>query len=237
MTPETVEKLIAINRTFYQDFALAFDATRQRLQPGVLRTLPWLCAGERVLDLGCGNGNLFQALAERGFTGEYLGLDFSQDLIDRAAAVTEGSRAGFLARDLAGDWQAGIRGPFDRITAFAVLHHLPPPTAGHLLAGCRRLLSPAGELALSCWQFLESPEWRARIQPWEEAGLSADQVGPDDYLLDWRRGGRGLRYVHHYDEAELAVLAGKAGYSVRKSFYSDGAGGRLGLYLLLKIDK
>jgi len=51
-----------------------------------------------------------------------------------------------------------------------------------------------------------------------------------DYLLDWRSGGRGLRYVHHFDEAELNALAAASRFRVQETFYADGEGGRLGLY-------
>ena len=51
-----------------------------------------------------------------------------------------------------------------------------------------------------------------------------------DYLLDWKRGGEGLRYVHQFSEEELGGLAEDAGFRVVESFYSDGESGRLGLY-------
>ena len=39
MNPTTLSRLLDLNRQFYQAFALPFSATRQRLQPGVLRIL------------------------------------------------------------------------------------------------------------------------------------------------------------------------------------------------------
>ena len=56
---------------------------------------------------------------------------------------------------------------------------------------------------------------------------------PGDYLLDWRRGGHGLRYVHHFELDELNTLCVRAGFHVDDSFRSDGESGTLGLYLLL----
>jgi len=52
----TVNRLIELNRQFYQTFAGAFSATRQRIQPGVRRQIEQLPANARLLDLGCGNG-------------------------------------------------------------------------------------------------------------------------------------------------------------------------------------
>ncbi|NJN44462.1 MAG: hypothetical protein HC806_06905 [Anaerolineae bacterium] len=71
MAPEVVEKLLDINRQFYQTFAEAFDATRQRVQPGVARVLGMIPPQARILDLGCGNGEVARELARRGFAGEY----------------------------------------------------------------------------------------------------------------------------------------------------------------------
>ncbi len=55
-------------------------------------------------------------------------------------------------------------------------------------------------------------------------------MDPGDYLLDWRRGGEGLRYVHHFSPEELAELAAETGFRVLETFWSDGEGGNLGLY-------
>jgi hypothetical protein len=82
---------------------------------------------------------------------------------------------------------------------------------------------------------LNSEKLKARIQPWEAAAVSGSEVDAGDYLLDWRSGGKGLRYVHHFDEGELQELAEAAGFQIEKSFYSDGDGGNLGLYQVWKL--
>ena len=61
-------------------------------------------------------------------------------------------------------------------------------------------------------------------------GLSSEDIDPGDYLLDWRRGGHGFRYVHHFSQDELLSLAEKTGFKVVESYLSDGEGGNLGLY-------
>jgi hypothetical protein len=94
----------------------------------------------------------------------------------------------------------------------------------------RSLLQPDSRFIHSEWQFLNNPRLRLRIQPWEMVSLSQQEVDPGDYLLDWRQGGRGLRYVHHFSESELAELADECGFSIAETFYSDGEGGNLGLY-------
>ncbi|GAB4579044.1 MAG: hypothetical protein Fur0022_17820 [Anaerolineales bacterium] len=268
MTPETISKLIFINRQFYQTFAKEFDATRQRIQPGVARVLDLIPADARILDLGCGNGEVARELARRGFAGAYVGVDFSEGLITAARReLPERGDWRLEIRDLTlMDWDAGLEGPFDVVLAFAVLHHLPSPFHAEVLRKVCGLLTephpstvvfpfpkPQGNTSaqdasdaptphppispshfplfiFSNWQFLHSPRWIARIQPWERVGLTAADLAPNDYLLDWRRGGEGLRYIHHFTRPELTTLAAETGFEVIEIFESDGAEGNLGLY-------
>ena len=236
--PEIIQHLIELNSQFYQTFALQFSATRQRLQPGVQQILQSIDPLSDVLDLGCGNGELAYRLQKQGHIGEYLGLDFSQELLELARQKNSQKTARFLHRDLTKPgWQAGLSaGPFDLVLAFAALHHLPSHQL-HLqvLSAVRELLAPGGKFIHSEWQFLNSERLRARIQPWEAANLNENDVEPGDYLLDWRHGGQGLRYLHHFSQEELARLADEIGFEIVDSFYKDGQGGQLGLYQTWRV--
>lgn len=235
MRPEIARLLVELNRRFYAEFGENFSATRRRIQPGVRKILSRLAGGERILDLGCGNGELARALAQSGFHGEYLGLDFSLPLL-RDAGVQPGTfPVRFFAVDLTSpDWSLSTA-HCSLLTAFAVLHHIPSHELRlNLLQQAHRLLAPEGHFVHSNWQFLNSARLRARIQPWETVGLSAADVDEGDYLLDWRAGGSGLRYAHHFSEQELAELAAETGFRVAESFLSDGENGRLALYQVWK---
>ena len=89
---------------------------------------------------------------------------------------------------------------------------------------------------MSNWQFLNSEKLKARIQPWEAVGLWESDVDPGDYLLDWRSGGTGVRYVHHFSAAELSALARDAGFVIEETFHSDGTSGDLGLYQAWQVN-
>lgn len=236
----TARRLLELNRQFYADFGSQFSATRQRLQPGVRRLLPLLHGSERLLDLGCGNGELARALARDGFRGAYTGLDFSPPLLAVAASQPGGMTAAFFEADLTSpDWDLRLQpGRFPLVTAFALLHHIPQ--AGLRLGMIRKihgLLQPGGKFILSSWQFLNNEKLAKRIQPWQAAGLSPADVDEGDYLLDWRSGGQGLRYVHHFSGQELEQLAAAASFTLSQSFLSDGEGGRLGLYQVWERDE
>ena len=248
MDQTIINRLLELNYQFYQTFAGQFSDTRQRLQPGVNHILDTIPHKARILDIGCGNGELWRQLALRGFRGQYVGLDFSSELIEiaKTATSTVSTRSSavspptFQQEDLAHEeWHANLPpGKFDLVLAFAVLHHMPGEGLRlGVLQKVRRLLTGAGRFHHSEWQFLKSPRLRKRIQPWEAIGLVAEDVESGDYLLDWRRGGYGLRYVHHFSEDELEALAHQCGFKIIETFYSDGEGGRLGLYQTWTPDK
>lgn len=232
MRDETAARLLQLNQGFYQTFAAPFAETRGRVQPGVLRSLQDTPDTADILDLGCGNGEVARELARRGHRGRYLGLDWSQPLLDHTLATELPPSFSFRAVDLStSDWIKGLEGAFARVFAFAVLHHIPGSALRlQLCRQARRLLHVSGRMVVSIWDFLSSPRLTARVVPWSTIGLSEADVDRGDYLIDWRRGGLGLRYVHHFSEAALLDLAGAAGFHVHETYRADGKGGRLALY-------
>jgi len=235
MDSTVVKRLIELNREFYTRFGNSFSATRQRIQPGVRRVLETLNGDEDILDLGCGNGWFARELAERGHRGPYLGVDFSLPLLQDAESNAEGYSAKFMEVDLtqlsAFRDQLVETGHWSLITSFATLHHIPSREIRlDILRTIHRLLKPNGLFIFSNWQFLNSEKLKSRIHDWSKADLSSSDVDPNDYLLDWRSGGDGFRYVHYFDETELAELAKATGFQVKDVFYSDGETGNLGLY-------
>lgn len=233
MDSDIARRLADLNRAFYQTFAAPFAETRLRVQPGARRLLERIPPDATVVDLGCGNGNAAGLLAGRGHRGCYLGLDLSDSLLEIARAQHLLFPAEFRAVDLLKeDLASGLTpGSFDIVLAFAVLHHLPGKSGREaFLKACRNLLAPNGSLHLSHWQFLRSAKLRARIVPWQEAGFAEEDVDAGDYLLDWRREGTGLRYVHVMDAQERHTLAERCGFNEVESFSSDGEGGQLSDY-------
>ena len=240
MDSAVAARLIELNREFYTRFGESFSATRHRIQPGVRRVLGMLKGEEHILDLGCGNGELARELAKRGHRGSYLGIDFSLPLLREAGSQPEGFSATFREADLTQlsmiSESLKVAGGWSLITAFAVLHHIPSRQLRlDILQTICQLLAPNGIFILSNWQFLNSEKLKARIQPWEAASVSPSDVDAGDYLFDWRSGGIGLRYVHHFDESELRELAQESGFRVVDAFHSGGDSGNLSLYEVWKI--
>lgn len=232
MQDAIISRLLTLNQEFYQTFGNSFAETRSRLQPGVIQTLEDAPQDASVLDLGCGTGGVARRLAALGHRAAYLGLDSSAVLLSHTQASSDHPRAEFRQADLADpSWAQHIQTSFDRIFAFAMLHHIPGERLRlSLLRQIHTVLKEDGVFVLSVWNFTASPRLKARILPWDTIGLDSNAVESGDYLLDWRRDGHGIRYVHLFDEDQLAKLASAAGFRVEKVWHSDGEGGRLGLY-------
>ena len=236
MLTSTARSLLRVNRTFYNTFAADFSASRSHLQPGIMRVMAELQPYSHLLDVGCGNGRLLAASQEHAPDSHYVGVDFSHQLLHHTPTSP---RCDFIWADLAyPGWATGLQGSFDAAVCFSVLHHIPGRRRRlRLLREINSAMQPGARCALSVWQFLHLPRLRRKIVPWEQIGLTQKGVDSGDYLMDWNRGGHGLRYVHQFESADLNALCARAGFKVEKIFRSDGEGGALGLYVLMRSSR
>ncbi len=89
--------------------------------------------GERILDLGCGDGSLTQTLREAG--ADVVGIDASANMV--AAAQYRGIEARQLDAT-----RLDYDGEFDAVFSNAALHWIPDADA--VIAGVHRALKPGG---------------------------------------------------------------------------------------------
>jgi trans-aconitate 2-methyltransferase len=140
----------------------------------------------RVVDLGCGPGNLTTLLAERWPDAEVTGIDSSPAMIERARAAT-GSHVAFTVGDLR-EWRP--EAPVDVLVSNATLQWVP----GHrgLLPGLVGCVRPGGWFAFQVPGNFDEPshvllrETAARA-PYGAHTSGLEQpaaAGPEDYLAD-----------------------------------------------------
>lgn len=227
-------KLQAINRAFYHEFADPFAGTRAHPQPGFERLMAYVPADHsRVLDVGCGEGRFGRFLVERRPEIGYVGVDASADLLRHAARTLQ--EATLLRRDVSRPGSLEDLGTFELVVCLAVLQHIPGRVCRvRLLKEMSARMAPGGRLVLSTWQFMQSVRQRRKLIPWSAVGLSDTDVESQDYLVAWRAGGSGMRYVAHIEDQELRALARRASLSIVETFRSDGREGDLNLYAVLQ---
>jgi tRNA (uracil-5-)-methyltransferase TRM9 len=233
MDAKTIQRLNAINRTFYETTASEFDATRGQSWPGWNQLVPYLSTPLSVLDVGCGNGRFGVFLREqlRGPI-RYTGLDNNETLL-KAAEEALSSQAEMTSTLTVFDLLAAPlpSRTFDLVVMFGVLHHIPGQTTRNtIMQALSACVAPGGYLAVAAWCFYEYPRFRDRIVPWPH-DLSVEE---HDYLLDWRRGERAYRYCHYVDDQEHAHLMTVTGLTQITTYRADGFTGDVNRYTLLQ---
>ena len=178
--------------------------------------------------MGCGNGRLAHALDHAGYTLDYLGIDGSTEFITlaRQSAINlHHLQARFVVSDITeAGWTNALstQAQFDTVVALAVLHHIPSQELRvQVLCQLKSLLKTGGTLILSNWQFTRSERLRNKIVPWDTLGIDESALEANDFLLDWKRGGIGYRYVHLITPAEMESLADAAGLRLITQFDAD----------------
>lgn len=135
------------NRTvtfFDAQFRNQVEAREFALNPFEEAVLPHLSG--RVLDLGCGLGNLSVAAARRGC--EVLAVDASPAAVEHLARVARDERLRLTAvqADIA---HYQIPGSFDAVVSIGVLMFFPCPDSAALLAAVQDAVRPGGCAAVN----------------------------------------------------------------------------------------
>lgn len=112
----------------------------RRLQRTFLRRYVQPGGGDRILDLGCGPGYLLEELHEV----QYVGIDLNPAHIVEALRRYPG-RARFFCQRLGTD-EPLPKGPFDRVLAVGLLHHLDDESVRRLMGQAAAELAPGGRL-------------------------------------------------------------------------------------------
>ena len=148
-------------------------------------------AGERILDLGCGDGALTRKLVELGC--DVVGVDSSAPQVEAArrlgldARVADGERLAFDTE-------------FDAVFSNAAIHWMKP--ADDVIAGVWRALKPGGRFVAEfgghgCVAMIE----RALKGALRRRGIDGDAINPwyfpavEDYSARLARRGFAVRYI------------------------------------------
>lgn len=172
---------------------------------------------DKVFDIGCGNGRLFQELEKKNV--DYLGIDFSQKLLE--IARHKYPQAKFRLADITKDitWK-NLKG-FDSCFCIGVLHHIPGPKfALKILKNAYKSLKNNGYFYLTVWNMYQEKFDRALKRA--NTGRESEKELLVPYKIsDGRKAVKQVdRYIYAFDKGELEDVIGKAGFKILESYYT-----------------
>lgn len=221
--------LINKTRSDYNIIGRHFSNTRKFAWKDLAYLKRFCSGGDKILDLGCGNGRLIELLGDLNI--DYTGVDSSENLIDLAKKIYP--KKNFSVADALN--LTFTNNSFDKVFSIAVLHHIPSKQLRlKFFSECKRVLKPGGLLILSVWN-LKQKRFRNYSRKFflrKICGLSP--LDFNDILYPWKnQAGRILaqRYLHKFSIAELIGLAKESGLEVEECGFLQG---KRNLYLVAK---
>jgi len=163
-------------------------------------------APPRILDLGCGTGEMALAIARVSPGVKLIGVDGDADVLERAAAKARAEGIELELHEALADRVPLPDANVDCVVSTLMFHHLGPSVKRAALAQARRVLHPGGRL-LVC-------DVGRASDPLMRAALFAVQ------LLD------GFANTREHARGELPEIVSQAGFSAVTVFgrYRTGGG-------------
>ena len=236
MDKQTQKNLLELVKRNYGEIAADFDLTRKKdLWPELIKLSEMVKNGDRVLDVGCGNGRLIEAFGDKKIS--YLGVDNSEKLIKLATNQRLLRRSAprndkWVVADILELDKLPER-DFDYVFCIAVLHHLPGKDLRlKALEQIKNKIKPGGKIILTVWNLWSQKKFRKLIIKYDWFKLiGKNQMAWGDILFDWKNAkGEKIsrRYYHAFAGYGLKKLAGETDLKIEK-LYQD----RHNYYLIL----
>lgn len=205
------QDIINMNRNTYNAIAGQFSGTRDYLWEDLKALQKYVIKNEDVLDIGCGNGRLYQIFAESQCN--YVGVDNSNQLLK--VARTTFNKAKFKVAEM--NKLPFEDNKFNSIWAMASFHHIPThDLRKNTLKEITRVLKPGGRIIMLNWNMYG--EWVQNKVKTE----AYSKIGNHDFIVPWRDGSKknyGDRYYHGFTCEEIEKLCVSSGLVIDEQYY------------------
>ncbi len=233
MNKKSIEKIKKINQENYENIAEKFSITRGYIWPDLKKLSNYVLEGYNVLDVGCGNGRLFEEFENKKV--KYFGIDSCKKLIDiaRNRYRTSPAKPQFGVFDIE---EAPFKTEqFDAVFIIAVLNHFPShKLQSKILKKINSLLKPNGLLLMTNWNLwrftFSKKSWfyytlqkiKTPASVWEKKyQIPKKELGLKDIMTEWKIGSFTYPlYYYAFSLNELNKLVKENNFDLIDSYYS-----------------
>lgn len=231
MDRKYAEYLVKKTKDDYNLIAEDFSRKREMIWKELSFLRDQVIAGEKILDLGCGNGRFIELFKEQNI--EYFGLDNSERLIE--IAKKRYPRGKFQIADA-----FNLPFPdnfFDKVFSIAVLHHIPSDQyRTRFLEEVRRVLKPGGILILTVWYLWQKKTvWKFLLKNIFLKLIAKSNLDFTDVLIPWKDSQgkiRLQRYFHCFTKQGLQKLVKNTNLKIREISLLQSSAGHSNLLLI-----
>ena len=245
MNQQTAEQIIKLNKNSYEKIAEHFSITRNYIWKDLknlakyihnhykIPPTPFSKGGTiKILDVGCGNGRLFEELENKNI--EYYGIDYCEKLIDiaRNRYKHSASKVQFAVSNIK-NMPFG-KNQFDAIFAVAVINHIPSKEAQKKsLLKLHEALKPGGILLMTNWNLwnfnfkknifsYNFKKWKTSAGKWKgKYGIDKKEFRFKDIMTEWKDGEKSSPlYYYAFTKQEIDKLTKESGFKILDSYYS-----------------
>jgi len=201
---------------YYNHIARHFSMTRSFVWESLKTLAQYISEGEKVLDLGCGNGRLLQLFQNKKI--DYIGVDNSEKLIE--IAKKKYPKAKFQVADaLSLPFPANY---FEKIYSIAVFHHIPSQELRlQFLKEAKRVLKKDGFLILTVWNLWHKrTTWKSLFKFAILKLVGKSKLDFGDIFIPWKSPQGEIlaqRYLHCFTKRELEKSAKKVDFKIIES--------------------
>jgi len=213
MDQKTAENLLKKVKEDYNLTAKEFSDTRFKAWNEFKIFKKYVKNSDRVLDLGCGNGRLYDLFKNKQI--DYIGVDNSESLIN--FAQRKHPKAKFILSDVLN--LPFFDHEFDVVISVAMLHHIPSEELRiKAFKEIKRVLKKDGMVIITVWN-LRQLKLIFKYKLWHLIfGSRIQKLDKGDTFIPWKakKGKTIKRYYHAFTLRELTRIVKKSGFKILK---------------------
>jgi ubiquinone/menaquinone biosynthesis C-methylase UbiE len=203
MDQEYAKKLLKKTTDDYNKIAGIWSIKRWKLPPDIAELTKYINPDDNVLDLGCGNGYLYNSVVEKG--GQYIGADTSKNQLKEAKKLNPDAYL-VLTDPLILPFHDE---EFDKVFCLSTIHHIPTKQLqSAFLKEIHRVTKPEGELFLTAWNLEVKQKGKYRVI--DDTNILYPFKDSDGKIL-------AERFIHIFSAEELSDIVSFAGFKVQES--------------------